>query len=104
MAREFQLTAIRSVHLRVPDLAKACAFYADVWGVIEVAKQDGVTYFRGIGDDPYLLALSQGDAAILDVSWRASDTVELAELRDQMLAVGAVLEARQAADQHRTRR
>jgi len=92
MARNFQLAELRSVHLRVPDLAQACAFYSDVWGLIEVASQGGVSYFRGIGDDPYLVALSEGEVGILDVSWRANDVVALAELRDQMLTSGATLE------------
>jgi len=92
MATQFQLSAIRSVHLRVPDLAKAIPFYTSVWGLIEVSSAGGIHYFRGIGDDPYLLALSEGETATMDVTWRANDDTDLAALRDQMVAAGASVE------------
>ena len=85
----FPVIALRSVHVRVPDLDKAAAFYRDVWGLVPAAQQDGIHYLRGTGDDPYLLAISLGETAVLNVTWRAAPNTDLAALRAQMLTAGA---------------
>lgn len=89
---DFPVIALRSVRLRVPDLEQALTFYTDVWGLLSVADHDGLHYLRGVGDDPYLLCLSQGETAILEVTWRASADADLTSLRDNMLAMGATLD------------
>ncbi|MDZ7906550.1 MAG: hypothetical protein U5N55_12825 [Cypionkella sp.] len=93
MARRFPLTGLRSVHLHVPDLAQARSFYTEVWGLVPAADENGTLYLRGYGDDPYLVALSQGDAAIAEVCWRAAPDTDLAAFRDQLIGAGARLEA-----------
>ena len=93
MAPRFPICTLRSVHIRVPDLDKACTFYTDVWGLIATAEIGGVYYLRGIGDDPYLLAISEGETGVVDVTWRADPATDLSALRDQIVKAGAVLEA-----------
>ncbi|MEG3662708.1 VOC family protein [Celeribacter halophilus] len=92
MAQDFPVIALRSVHLRVPNLSNALNFYTDIWGLIEVAEQNGTFYLRGIGDDPYLVALSHGETAIVDVTWRAAPSADLSILRDNMISAGATAE------------
>lgn len=89
MAPHFQLAALRSVHLQVPDLIVGLDFYTHIWGLLDVAQAEGVHYLRGIGDDPYLLALSEGDTAVVEITYRAHDQTDLATLRAQMIAAGA---------------
>ncbi|SLN60162.1 Manganese-dependent 2,3-dihydroxybiphenyl 1,2-dioxygenase [Aquimixticola soesokkakensis] len=90
MAPRFPVDGLRSVHLVVPDLAAALRFYTEVWGLIDVATQDGTHYLRGIGEDAYLVALSAGpQAAIAEVTWHADPAADLAALHARMIAAGA---------------
>ena len=54
---EFPVIAIRSVDLGVPDVARAEAFYKDVWGLAVVARQRDAVFLRATGRDHHVLAL-----------------------------------------------
>lgn len=54
------ISGLRSVALNVPDLAKAEAFYTEVWHLQVSARKDGSVYLRGSGSDHHLLALYAG--------------------------------------------
>lgn len=54
------IEGLRSVALNVPDLAKAEAFYTQVWHLEVSARKDGSVYLRGSGSDHHLLALYAG--------------------------------------------
>lgn len=85
----FAISGLRSVHLRVPDLEKGLDFYTRIWGLLPAGEADGTHYLRGIGDDPYLVALSSGETAIVEITYRADPGADLAALRDRMIAAGA---------------
>ncbi len=70
-----RVSALRSVALNVPDLAKAEHFYTTVWHLEVVARTDHAIYFRGTGADHHLLALhhAEGPAQIRCVTLRARD-------------------------------
>ncbi len=56
-----QVSALRGVVLETPDLDGATLFYTQVWGLDLVdVPQPGVRYFRARGDEPWVLALTQG--------------------------------------------
>jgi catechol 2,3-dioxygenase-like lactoylglutathione lyase family enzyme len=57
------IEGLRSVALNVPDLAKAEAFYTQVWHLEVAQRGEGVIYLRGSGSDAYLLALHAGGPA-----------------------------------------
>lgn len=61
----FPVTALRSVELQTPDLARSEAFYIDVWGLELVTRTGGVTYLRATGADHHVVALQQGDGPAL---------------------------------------
>ncbi len=70
---EFPVTAIRSVDLGVPDIARAEAFYAETWGLAVVARESDAVYLRATGRDHHVLALHPHRCAeILSVSFRVS--------------------------------
>ncbi|MDD7972183.1 VOC family protein [Roseinatronobacter alkalisoli] len=93
MATRFPVQALRSVALIVPDLPRAAKFYTDIWGLVPVSEDAGTLYLRGIGDDPYVLALTQGpQAGIKQVTWRADPATDLEHLRASMIAAGAQAE------------
>ncbi|MDB5504054.1 MAG: hypothetical protein JWR89_3956 [Tardiphaga sp.] len=61
----FPVTALRSVDLDTPDLARSEAFYTSVWGLDLVTRHDGVSYLRASGTDHHVVALRQGDGPAL---------------------------------------
>ena len=61
----FPVTALRSVDLDTPDLARSEEFYTSVWGLDPVTRQDGVSYLRASGSDHHVVALHQADRLAL---------------------------------------
>lgn len=87
------IAALRSVALYVPDLAKAEAFYTDVWKLTVIAREEGAIYLRGTGADHHLLSLHQGGdkAQIRHVTFRAHSEAALDKIaRDAINAGGSI--------------
>jgi catechol 2,3-dioxygenase len=83
---DFPVTAIRSVGLGVPDLARAEAFYTTVWGLTVSARAGGVVYLRATGTDHHVLALcGHPNSEILWVSFRVRDEQALASVARNVL-------------------
>jgi catechol-2,3-dioxygenase len=81
MTDTFEIEALRSVQFEVPDLARAEAFYTDVWGLAVAERDTNSLWLRGTGDDPYLLGLHGADqAAIRDMTFRATSAQALETL------------------------
>ena len=57
-----EITHIRHVGLFTPNLNEHARFYSEVWGLMEVARQDDAVYFRGSSPEYYLFSLHQGVA------------------------------------------
>lgn len=55
-----RITHIRHIGLVTPKAEEEVRFYAQDWGLQIVAQSDGVTYLRGGGSEPYLLAVYSG--------------------------------------------
>ena len=54
---------LRSVELMVPQVAAAAQFLETVWGLVSVGtKSDGTRFFRGTGDHPYILSITEAKA------------------------------------------
>ena len=95
------ICAVRSVALQVPDLARAEAFYTDVWHLDVVDRRSDAIWLRGTGADHHLVALHAGSAVpqVLRVTLRARSGEALdAIAREATAAGGTVLQARAAAD------
>ena len=73
------IEGLRSVALNVPDLAKAEAFYTEVWRLEVAHRKDGAVYLRGSGSDHHLLALYAGGEApqLRQVTLRARSALAL---------------------------
>ena len=61
----FPIAALRSVDLVVPDLARAEAFYTDIWGLSLAGREGGAVLLHGTGADHHILALHEGPAAAI---------------------------------------
>jgi len=92
--------ALRSIALRVPDLARAEVFYTNVWHLDVVARTDDAIYLRGSGADHHLVSLHAGGATpqVLRVTLRARSAEALdAIARAATEARGTVVQSRSAA-------
>jgi catechol-2,3-dioxygenase len=88
----FPVTALRSVDLDTPDLARSEAFYTDVWDLDLVTRHEGVSYLRAGGADHHVLALHQGDRpALRAVTFRLDSDAEFAAIAALALQHGATL-------------
>lgn len=94
MDHRFPITDLVNVHLEVPDLGKARAFYTRVWGLIEAEHDEDGVYLRGAGTNPYVLALHQGErTSVRSIGFRADAASDLVALRGQVEAAGATVTA-----------
>jgi catechol 2,3-dioxygenase-like lactoylglutathione lyase family enzyme len=51
---------LRYVALIAPEFERSAAFFADAWGLVEVARADGTVYLRTERDEPFQLVLAAG--------------------------------------------
>lgn len=93
------ICALRSVALNLPDLAKAEAFYTDIWHLNVVARSDDALYLGGTGADHHLLSIHAAETpSIRHISLRARSAealVHIAHATEQ--AGGRVLHAPRAS-------
>jgi catechol 2,3-dioxygenase-like lactoylglutathione lyase family enzyme len=53
---------LRSVELEIPDVAPAADFLERVWGLAPAGSSGATRFFRGTGDHPHILSLTQAAA------------------------------------------
>jgi catechol-2,3-dioxygenase len=83
----FPISALRSVDLGTPDIARSERFYVEVWGLEVAARHNGVVYLRAGGGDHHVVALHRSARPEL-----RAVTFRLAS-RDDFGAVAANVEA-----------
>jgi catechol-2,3-dioxygenase len=77
----FPVTALRSVDLGTPDLARSEAFYTAVWSLETVERSPSSVYLRASGDDHHVLALHASERAELrSVTFRCESASDLDEI------------------------
>jgi len=66
---------LRSVELELPDAAAAADFLGGAWGLAPAGSAGGTRFFRGSGDHPYILSVSQAAApAVAAVTFSGSES------------------------------
>lgn len=89
---DFPLAGLRSVELSTPDLEGSVEFYTRVWGLEEVAREQGKVFLAATGSDFHVLELKPGDAPLLrKVTFRARSREALATLEKAVVAAGCTL-------------
>jgi catechol 2,3-dioxygenase-like lactoylglutathione lyase family enzyme len=85
-----RVSEIRFVGYAVSNLEAERRFYADVWGLTEVADQDGLIYFAAAGTpEKYVVRLRQGDEQRIDlIGWAAETRADVDALFEQVKAEG----------------
>jgi len=86
-----RVNEIRFVGYAVPDLEAERRFYADVWGLEEVAAKDGLLYFAAAGSpEHHVVRLRQSDVRRVDViAWAAASRADVDALFEQAKGAGA---------------
>lgn len=98
--RPFPVTHLRSVEMGTPDVDASERFYVDAWGLAVAARDNGVVYLRGTGDDHHVLALHQHpQPEILSVTFRVGTEQDLDSLADAVVARGGLLLQPRRSDQ-----
>ncbi|MBO9723992.1 MAG: VOC family protein, partial [Novosphingobium sp.] len=85
-----RVTEIRYVGYGVEDFDAERKFYAEDWGLVEVAAQDDFAWFKTHGhDEHHVVRLHKSDANHVEVIALAADTREDVEaLHDKVVAAG----------------
>ncbi|MBS0284516.1 MAG: VOC family protein, partial [Proteobacteria bacterium] len=85
-----RVTEIRYVGYGVPDLAAERTFYAEKWGLKQVAEADGMIYFATDGhDELFVVRLRPSDARRIDViALAANSRADVNALHDKVAAAG----------------
>ncbi|MBH1962683.1 MAG: VOC family protein [Comamonadaceae bacterium] len=87
------IEAVRSVAMNVPDLAKAEAFYTEVWGLDVAHRSEKSIYLRGTGTDHHLIALYAGgsEPQIRQVTLRARSLDALSAVAEAVPRAGGTI-------------
>jgi catechol 2,3-dioxygenase-like lactoylglutathione lyase family enzyme len=76
---------LRSVELVVPQAAAAAQFLEEVWGLLPAGatgkKSGGTRFFRGTGDHPYILSITEAGAPGVAASTLAGAPDEIAQAK-----------------------
>jgi catechol-2,3-dioxygenase len=84
------ITGLRGVDLGVADVAAQARFYADIWGLKQVAEQDGAVYLRGTSAYHHILSLHpRSAAAMLCINLAARDRAAVDALHALAQQAGA---------------
>ena len=88
-----RITEIRYVGYGVSDLETERAFYRDIWGLREVASDDGMVYFAAQGGvEHHVVRLRASEVARIDViALAASDHIAVNDLYAKVAASDATL-------------
>ena len=85
-----RVTEIRCVGYGVEDFAAERAFYADVWGLVEVAAEEGTAWFKTHGhDEHHVVRLHQAEVNHVEViALAADDRADIDSLHDAVANAG----------------
>jgi len=85
-----RVTEIRYVGYAMPQVEAERAFYSDVWGLKQVAEQDGMIYFAAEGhDELFVVRLREATEKRIDVIALAADTRgDVDALHEKVAAAG----------------
>jgi catechol 2,3-dioxygenase-like lactoylglutathione lyase family enzyme len=83
------ITHLRHVDLAVPDYDKQLAFYTGVWGLAQVADDDGIAFLAAEGSpEQYVVRLRRGDKRMDLVSFGAANAADVDALAASLIADG----------------
>jgi len=92
MSDPIRVDFLRAIVMRAPEMSLTQDFYETTWGLTPAGSQDGITYFRGTGPEPYIYGLKDGDDFGIEyVSFGMTSRARLDALYEALRAAGADL-------------
>ena len=92
-----RVTHLRYVGMAVPDFEQAVSFYGGVWGLSEVAADEGIRFFGAEGSsEPYVYRIrrsAEGERRLDVIGFGAESADAVDELATELAAGGASLVA-----------
>src|SRR3954463_9522598 len=82
---------LRSVELRVPQADAAARFLESVWGLFAAGSAGATRFFRGTGDHPYIVSLTEASAPGVAAITLAGSPQEIAQVEARAKAANAPL-------------
>ncbi len=79
-----RVTGVRSIELRVPDVAATAAFYEAAWGLAEVAHTATARYFRASGAEHHIVVVHQGDRGLARINLATTDRAAVDALYERL--------------------
>jgi 2,3-dihydroxy-p-cumate/2,3-dihydroxybenzoate 3,4-dioxygenase len=65
---------LRSVELEIPDVGRAAEFLEGVWGLLRAGSSGATRFWRGTGDHPYIVSLTEASApAVTAITFSGED-------------------------------
>jgi len=87
---DVRVNDIRGIELAVRDLAASVAFYSKLWGLTEIAREDGTVYLRATGPEHHVLTLHQApEIALSGATFAAPNKIVVDVLHAKARAFGA---------------
>jgi catechol 2,3-dioxygenase-like lactoylglutathione lyase family enzyme len=85
---ESLITHLRHVDLAIPDYERQLGFYTQVWGLTEVANDNGISFLAAEGSpERYIIRLRRDPAKRLDlVSFGAASAADVDALAERLIA------------------
>lgn len=84
--------SLRGIMMRGPGLPDTRDFYSDMWGLTVAHEQQGTTYLRGTGPEPFLYGLTEGKHFGIEyVHFAMPDKASMDALHAQVKAKGGLL-------------
>jgi catechol-2,3-dioxygenase len=92
---DIRVNGLRGVELSVFDLKETADFYAQAWGLSQVASANGTMYMRGAGAEHHLLTLHEGKrAGLAAVHFSAPNRAAVDGLHAKCVAMGCEIVAK----------
>lgn len=95
MGKDLRLHDLRGIVMRAPGITATSSFYTEQWGLQLAYADEGITYLRGTGVQPYIYGLKDGSTYGIEyIHFGMPSREEIDALYEQLNKKGADLRGR----------
>jgi len=89
MTDKIRAGTLRGIVMRAPDITATRDFYLEQWGLHLAHEEDGITYLRGTGSEPFIYGLKDDDTYGIEyIHFGTKDRAETDALYAQITKLG----------------
>ena len=89
MSETLRLGHLRGIVMRAPGITATTDFYLDQWGLHVAHQEDGITYLRGTGPEPFIYGLKDDPTYGIEyIHFGMPDRAAVDTIHDQLAAKG----------------